>query len=63
MEIVQHIVDISGGSRISQTGGANPLNLGQKPIMWQDIYRKLHENERIWTGDASLAPPGIRQNT
>ena len=37
----------SGGSRISQTGGHQPLDFGQKTITWQDICRKLHENERI----------------
>ena len=34
--------------------------LGTKSITWQDLCRKLHENERNWTerGRASLAPPG-----
>ena len=27
-----------------------PLILGQKPIIWQDFCRKLHENERNRTG-------------
>ena len=37
--------------------------LGTKSITWQDLCRKLHENERNWTekGRASLAPPWIRQ--
>ena len=36
-----------------------PLSLEQKPIILQDLYRKLHENERNWTerGRAFLAPP------
>ena len=42
--------DISGKSRISQTGaggaGYQPLSLVQKPIIWQDFCRKLHGNER-----------------
>ena len=29
--------------------GRQPLYLGQKPIIWQDFCRKLHENERNWT--------------
>ena len=42
-----------------------PLDLRQKPIIWQDIWRKLHENERILTGGGrgarALALPWIRQ--
>ena len=40
--------------------GRQPLNWGAKPLTWQDLCRKLHENERNWTekGAASLAPPG-----
>ena len=30
-------------------GGAIPLNLGRKPIIWPDFHHKLHENERNWT--------------
>ena len=40
-------------------GGRQRLNLGQKPIIWQDFCRKLHENERNWTergGGMSLPP-------
>ena len=36
------------------------FNLGQKPIIWQDVCRKLHENNRNWTGGAPkclLDPP------
>ena len=33
---------IVGGSRISQREVPNPS-------VWQDICRKLHENERIWS--------------
>ena len=36
---------ISGGFRISQTDGLQQLSLGQKVIVWQDFYWKLHENE------------------
>ena len=37
--------------------GVQSLSMGQKPIIWQDFCRKLHENERNWTkkGRASLA--------
>ena len=28
-------------------GSASPWALGQKPIIWQDFCRKLHENEEI----------------
>ena len=43
--------------------GCQPLNLSQKPIIWQDFCRKLHINERNWTegGGACLAPHWIRQ--
>ena len=35
---------------------------GQTPIIWSDFYRKLHENERNWSGGrASLTPPWISQ--
>ena len=43
------IQDFSDGER-------QPLSLGRKPIIWQNIHRKLHENERNWT------EVGIRQN-
>ena len=48
----------SGGSRLSQTGGANPQGGDTNLLFRQIISRKLHENERNWTqrGD-SLAPP------
>ena len=39
-------------------GGRQPLNLGQKPFIWQDVCRKLHENNRNRTGGASQVPPG-----
>ena len=47
---------ISGGSRISQIGRRQPLRLGQIPIIWQDFYRKLHENERNWTEGGGGVP-------
>ena len=52
----------SGGSRISQNGGRQPLSLGQKPIIWQDFCWKLHGNERNWAervrlSGISLDPP------
>ena len=37
---IKIVVKVSGGSRISQMGG------GQKPIVWPNFPRKLHENER-----------------
>ena len=45
-------------------GEHQPLDMGQKPIIWQDISRKLHENERIWTekgarkSSSTPPPPG-----
>ena len=45
----------SGGSKISQMGvGHQPLILGQNPIILQDFCKKLHENERNWTGEAHV---------
>ena len=42
----------NGGSRFSQTGVGVALTSGSgaKPNIWQDFYRKLHENERNWKG-------------
>ena len=37
------IQDFPGGA--GRVGRRQPLNLGQKPIIWQDFCRKLHENE------------------
>ena len=53
---------VSGGSSISQTGGANP-KMESQSIIWPDFSRKLDEKERNWTeGDSSLAPlPWIGQ--
>ena len=52
---------ISGGSRISQGMGRQPLSLGQKPIIWQDQYQKLQKNEkeigRELVPNAPLDPP------
>ena len=31
-----------------------PLSLEQKPIVWQDFFRKLHETERNWTGEGRI---------
>ena len=42
----------SGFSR----GGGQPQNLEQKPITWQDVCRKLNENERNWGGGRALDP-------
>ena len=39
----------SGGSRISQTGGCQPMSLKQNSFIFQNFCRKLHENERNWT--------------
>ena len=43
--------------------GHQPLSLGQKPVIWQDFWRKLHmEMKEIGPrGGASLAPPWIHQ--
>ena len=50
---------ISGGSRISQRGCANPK--GGAPTYLPNFSQKLHENEEILAerggGHASLAPP------
>ena len=45
-------------TRISQ-GAPTPVG-GRQPIILQKFRRKLHENERIWTQKAPLAPPWIR---
>ena len=51
---------LSGGSRISKTGrGDNCWDWNKNPIIWQDLCRKLHENERNSTagwreGDAYI---------
>ena len=37
-------------------GRRQPLNLGQKPFIWQNLYPKLHENERNWTGGRGHIP-------
>ena len=34
------------GQGFPRRGGYQPLNLGQKPIVWQEICQKLHENEK-----------------
>ena len=56
---VSGIILASGGSRISQTGGGAPTSkVGAKTYYLAKLFRKLHENERIWTGGrGSLAPP------
>ena len=43
----------------SRRGEGHSLSLWQKPTIWQDFCRKLHENEINWTGGwhAFLAPP------
>ena len=66
-------VHISGGSRIFQTGGANPKGGGRQPIIWPIAFGKLHENERTWTesgcvcslcpSPAPLDPPMMRTQT
>ena len=41
-------------------GERQPLILKQKRIIWQDLFRKLRENERNWTeGRFSIAPPSL----
>ena len=49
----------TGFPRRGLGGGGQPLSLGQKPTIWQGFCRKLHENQRNWTGEegASLVPP------
>ena len=46
-----------GGSRISQRG--IPWIWAKKPIIWQNFYRKLHENERNWTGRGGASLPNL----
>ena len=52
----------SGGSRIFLRGRQLPMWVYQ-PIILQTFCRKLHENERIWTGEGVRVPgpPWIRQ--
>ena len=38
-------------------GGAQPLSLGQKLIIWQDFCRKLHENKKNLIGWGGGARP------
>ena len=38
-------------------GRRQPVSLEQKPIIWQDFRRKLHENERNWTERGGGVPP------
>ena len=52
-EAKQHIVSISGGSRISPGGGANSQNC----YYFSHFCRKLHENERIWNPRGGGARP------
>ena len=52
----EKVIAISGESRISQTGAPTP-QFGAKPIIWHDLCRKLHENERNGPERASLAIP------
>ena len=44
--IPANVIINSGGSRIPRRGGGHSLSLVQKPIIWQDFCRKLHENKR-----------------
>ena len=46
----------SGGSRISCQGRQLPAV--RQPIILQSFCRKLHENERIWTGGRPWRPQG-----
>ena len=45
-------------------GGRQSQRWGSQPIIWPNVARKLHENERNWTQrgreHASLAPPPPR---
>ena len=50
----------SGGSRIYQTGH-QPLNLGQKPIIWEKFAENCVEILEIRPG--SLVPPWIHHCT
>ena len=44
-----------------QNGGANP-EFGVNNLLFGKIFaEKLHENQRNWTGGASLSTPWIRQ--
>ena len=46
----------SGGSRISQAGWCANTGGGHKLIIWPNIYRKLHENERNWIDRGGTRP-------
>ena len=48
----------SGRSRTVRREGAPTPKLGQKPIIWQDFCRKLHENERNRTQARDALPFG-----
>ena len=37
-------------------GGAQTPNGVRAPIIWQNLCRKLHENERIWTERERTSP-------
>ena len=58
MELTWKAVDnpaseVSGGSRIFPGGAPTPKG----GVLTYFLGRKLHQNERIWTRGASLAPP------
>ena len=70
------LCNISGGSRISQTGegsaipqgwgwgeGRKPMKKGAKDIIWQDFSRKLHENERNWIERRRFPGRRVRDQT
>ena len=40
----------------SRGGGSQLPRWGRQPIIWPNFYRKLHENERIWTKRGSACP-------
>ena len=41
-------------------GGAPTSKVGRQPIIWPNIFQKLHENERIRTqGARPWRPPGF----
>ena len=48
-----------GGPRISETGGRQPQRWWRQPIILANFARKLHGNEKKWTGRgaAVLAVP------
>ena len=48
-----HFLAICASNPEFLDGRRQPLNLDQKPIIWQDFCQKLQENDRNWTGEGA----------